>query len=150
MNAPAPHPISLEAVLFTKTFVQAMSGHELRADGQRAIAAQPENSIDVKKVEDRPNVYAATMTSVLNAAKDTAVPYYFEMECLALLRADDSLSEEEALRGITITAHSVLYGAIRETVAWMTARQPFGPFLLGLSILRPTPANAGSEPKPEV
>ena len=46
------------------------------------------------------------------------------------------LTEEEALRGVTITAHSVLYGAIRETVAWLTGRQVYGSLLLGLSVLR--------------
>lgn len=147
MSALEPHPISLETVVFTKTFVQAVAGHEAKEDGDRSLAVQPENNINVKKLEARPGAYAATMTSVFNPTLDKTAPYYFDMECFAVLRADASLSEADAVRGVTITAHNVLYGAIRETVAWMTARQPFGPFLLGLSVLRPTPSAENSEQK---
>ncbi|MFZ3160606.1 MAG: hypothetical protein WBI05_11840 [Rhodoferax sp.] len=37
------------------------------------------------------------------------------------------------------TAHNVLYGAIREAVSWLTARQPYGAVMLGLSVLQPAP-----------
>lgn len=38
-----------------------------------------------------------------------------------------------------ITAHSVLYGAIREAVSWITGRHPYGQISLGLSILSSPP-----------
>ncbi|MEN9419419.1 MAG: hypothetical protein RI988_3039 [Pseudomonadota bacterium] len=81
------------------------------------------------------------MRTVINPSMEKTAPYSVEMVCTAILHADDTLTEEDASRGILITAHSVLYGAIRETVAWLTGRQPYGPLVLGLSVLRP-PAEA--------
>lgn len=144
MSTHAPHPISLDKVVFTKAFVQTVPGYE---PNDTPIDLQPENNINITKIEGQQGAYAATMSSVFNRALDKSKPYYFEMECLALLYADDSLSEPEAAKGIAITAHSVLYGAIREAVAWMTARQPFGPLALGLSVLRTSakPENTAGE-----
>jgi hypothetical protein len=59
------------------------------------------------------------------------------MECVGMFIVDETLPPEEAVRGVTITAHSVLYGAIREAVSWITGRQPYGQLMLGLSVLRP-------------
>ncbi len=73
----------------------------------------------------------------MNEEADPKFPYTIDMECIAVFTADDTLSEEEALRGVYITANSVLYGAIRESVAWITGRQPYGPLVLGLSVIQP-------------
>jgi preprotein translocase subunit SecB len=135
MSSPlAPHPISLETVVFTKSVVLAIPEHQ---PVQGKGIAPPENNIHVEKVAEEEGAYAATMHTTLNKERDKGSPYFIEMECMGVLRADKSLSAEEALKGVTITAHSVLFGAIREATAWITARQPYGPVLLGLSVLRP-------------
>jgi len=77
------------------------------------------------------------MHTLLNQDGDPAAPYIIDMECIGMFIVDESLAAEEAARGVTITAHSVLYGAIREAVSWITGRQPYGQLMLGLSILRP-------------
>jgi len=76
------------------------------------------------------------MTSIFNAEKDKAAPYHFDLQCMGIFHADGTLTEEEAMRGVTITAHNVLYGSIRECVAWLTGRQVYGSLILGLSVLR--------------
>jgi hypothetical protein len=127
------HPIVLQTILFTRCVVLAMPGHEPK-DGQLTI--EPDNKLNVSPVPEQKGTWSATMRSVLNAAQDNHLPYSIDMECMALLHADETLTETEAARGVTITAHSVLYGAIRETVAWLTGRQPYGPLMLGLSVLQ--------------
>ena len=77
------------------------------------------------------------MASMVTMQPNKDSPYSIDIECLAIWHADASLSETDAHRGITITAHSVLFGAIRETIAWLTGRQPYGPLMIGLSVLRP-------------
>jgi hypothetical protein len=148
MTKPANHPITLETVVFTKSFVQAVPEHE-PTNEVSAVSIQPENKISVTKVEGEVGAYATTMSSVFNAALDKSAPYYFEMECMAMLHADNTLSEDEALRGVTITAHQVLYGAIREAVAWATGRQPYGAIILGLSVLTPRAASKDSSDSSE-
>lgn len=134
------HPIALERVFFTRSIVVAIPDHKPE-DSARSIA--PENKIDVAAVDEEkegdPRRYIATMQSILNSGGDKDIPYLIDMECVGMFIVDKSLSPEEAARGVMITAHSVLYGAIREAVAWITGRQPYGQLMLGLSILQPTP-----------
>ncbi len=134
------HPIVLDRVFFTRSIVVAIPDHK-PDDGTLSIA--PENKIDVAAVEEEeePRRYIATMQSVLNSGGDKNTPYMIDMECVGMFIVDKSLSPEEAAHGVMITAHSVLYGAIREAVAWITGRQPYGQLMLGLSILRPKPTD---------
>ena len=134
MTTEQAHPITLQAVLFVRSTVIAIQSH---IPGEMRLSASPENNIVVNTVEGQTGVYKASMRTIINAAMDASSPYFIDMECVAALVADDALSDEDALRGVTITAHSVLYGAIREAVTWLTSRQPFGPLMLGLSVLKP-------------
>ena len=130
----APHPIELEQVIFTRVSVIAIAGHIYK---ENAECAAPENDIQVSKMEDADGRYQVVMTTTVNKEGNKESPYSIDIECLAILHADATLSEADAHRGITITGHSVLFGAIRETIAWLTSRQPYGPLMLGLSVLRP-------------
>jgi hypothetical protein len=134
MSGHTQHPISLGQLFFTRSVVIATPGHEFK-DGMQTTEG-PENTISLKKAEGPGRNYIGTMRSVINPTSDKASPYTIDMECVVQLTADDSLSEDEAYRGCYITAHSVLFGAIREAVAWITGRQAYGPLMLGLSILK--------------
>lgn len=134
MTDDARHPIQLEAMFFTRSSVIAVPGHE-PAPG--TIAQGPSNSIAVNKVPEKEGMYSATMRTTMNLEADKSQPYAIDMECVAFFHADDTLTEEEKLRGVHVTAHSVCYGAIREAVSWITGRQPYGGLQLGLSVLKP-------------
>lgn len=138
MNAPATYPIHLWQVLFTRTSVIAVPGHEPPENGAGIVS--PENTITVVRDPGNPHQFLATMRSIINKEASPVGPYCIDMECVAQLETDGSLSPEEELHGVTINAHSVCYGAIREAVSWLTARQPFGPLTLDLSVLRSQPA----------
>lgn len=133
MEVPSEHPIRLDKVFFTRSVVISIPEHKPNGG---IIAQGPENKIDLSKVEGDQRLFQATMRTTQNTIGDASMPYVIDMECVGLFFVDDSLSEEDALRGTMITAHSVLYGAIREAVAWITGRQPFGQLMLGLSILQ--------------
>jgi preprotein translocase subunit SecB len=138
-----PHPILLQQLFFVRSVVIAVQGHECI---ESEIKSGPENSLIVSKQEGDLNRYQATMRTLFNQNSDKAYPYSVDMECVGFFDVDDTLTEEEAIRGVTITAHGVLYGAIREAIAWITGRQPYGPLVFGLSILKPmvSPATANS------
>lgn len=133
MSEVTPHPISLENLFFTRIEVAAVPDHE---PSPGVIAAGPDNNLHVAAISGEKGKYTAHMSAVINPDGDKAQPYKIHMECMAVFQADNSLTEQEALRGVNITANSVLYGAIRESVSWLTGRQPYGPLLLGLSVLR--------------
>lgn len=136
MTDPNPHPIQLEQLVFLRSSVIAVAEH---VPSPGLPTEPPQNHIQVDKIEGQPGRYSVTMKTLVNPSMDKASPYCVDMECLAVLLADATLNEDEALRGVTITGHSVLFGAIREAVAWITGRQPYGPILLGLSILKSAP-----------
>ena len=128
-----PHPISLVQVFFTRTVVLSVPDHEITDE---KLHYAPLNNIDLEKVPDVENRYAVTMRTIVNPDQDTADPYFIDMECVGLFDVVPDISEEEARRGVTITAHNVLYGAIRECVSWLTGRHPYGNLTLGLSVLK--------------
>lgn len=144
MTTEKPHPISLQEVFFVRSTVVAIQGH---MPGDAKLSVNPVNKIDVVEMEGHPGQFNAMMRTIVNPASEVTSPYFIDMECIAVLTADDTLSAEEALRGITITAHSVLYGAIREAVAWITARQPYGSLMLGLSVLKTSPMQEDKVPE---
>ena len=134
MTVQEPHPIKLEQLFFTRSVVIAVPSHEAVPG---SVLAAPENDLDARKAEGREGFYTASMRTLINPSMDTSLPYSIDMECVAFFAVDGTLSDADALRGVTITAHSVLYGAIREATAWLTGRQAYGTLMLGLSVLRP-------------
>jgi preprotein translocase subunit SecB len=135
------HPITLEKLVFLKSVVESIPEHEPAEyePGKNKVSAPPENHLNVSKMPDEERTYSVTMKTVVNPGKDKSSPYSVEMDCIAVFHVDESLTEDEALRAALITGHNVLYGAIRESVAWLTGRQVYGPLLLGLSVLKPPP-----------
>ena len=144
MSESTKFPITLELVVFTRTIVIAMVDHE--RDPKVPIAV-PVNTVNVARLDESGRKFSATMKMVINSEQSKASPYFAEMECSATFAVDESLKGDEATRGVTIVAHNVLYGAIRESVAWITSRQPFGPLILGLSVLQ-GPAKSGETKVP--
>ena len=143
-----PYPIELKNIFFTRSIVVAVPSHV--PDGTQLVNISPTNSIDIKMVEGHEDQYAVTMQTLFNEENETSAPYRIDVECIALFKVDTTTSEEERIKRLTITGHSVVYGAIREAVAWITSRQPYGPLNLGLSILNPVTKPADSEPQNQV
>ena len=131
---PKPHPVVLENVYFTRSIVVAIP--EYKPD-ESVLADSPANSIDIAAIDADAGRYVATMRMVMNQEGGPSAPYLIDMESIGTFVVDKALPPEEAQRAVMITAHSVLYGAIREAVAWITGRQPHGQVMLGLSILKP-------------
>ncbi len=140
-----PHPIQLQKLFFTRSIVTAVPNHE--PAGQ--LLEGTDNSLTCNPIKDRPGYFNASMQAVMNPSGNKAQPYVIDMQCIGEFFADSTLDEETALRGVYITAHSVLYGAIREAVSWITARQPYGPVLLGLSVLKSSTPPKGQKAMPD-
>jgi hypothetical protein len=134
MSGAPKYPIALEQLFFVRTCVTSVPAYDAttRAD------VRPQNTLNVVPIDGEPNRFHATMRTTMNPELATTFPYAIDVECMATLVSDGTLSSEEAHRGATINAHSALYGAIRESVAWLTGRHPYGTLMLGLSVLQGT------------
>jgi Preprotein translocase subunit SecB. len=129
-----PYPISLLNVFFTRSIVITVQEHQ--SSGQ-PIQFPPQNEIQVHQHPNEQGQYIASMRSRLNPEGAASDPYIIDVECAAIFKVDASLDVQEAYKAVTITGHSVLFGAIREHIAWITGRQAHGQLTLGLSVLRP-------------
>jgi hypothetical protein len=136
-------PVELKQVYFTRSIVVALP--EYAPTNPVTINFPPQNTINVQYIEGSDNDYVFVMQTLLNTDKNPLDPYMVDMECVAQLHINSELSKDEAMKAATITGHSVVYGAIREAVLWITGRHPFGPVSLGLSVLTPK-APETSEP----
>ena len=85
-GAEKPHPISLEALFFTRSCVIAVPEHIATPD----FISGPVNAINVELVPDQPGLYSATMRTTMNLEADKKQPYSIDMECVAFLRADNA------------------------------------------------------------
>ena len=126
-------PVELKQVYFTRSIVVALPEYVLI--NPVTINFPPQNNINLQYIEGSDNDYVFVMQTLMNADKNPLDPYMIDMECVAQLHINNDLSREEAMKAATITGHSVVYGAIREAISWITGRHPFGPVSLGLSIL---------------
>lgn len=133
MSEEKPHPIQLQRLLFTKSIVEALEGHEIGP----VIVPAPTNKFSVVRDPEHKKHWQVSIRTLVNEARDVKYPYYVDMECLAQFVVDDTLNDDEAHRAAMITGHNVLYGAVREAVGWITGRQIYGSLVLGLSVLRP-------------
>lgn len=128
-------PIHLDRTIFTRSIVISIQGHK---EPENKELCGPENSINVEPVEGDANRYVATMTSKLNIDGSTDYPYTIDMECIGFFTVDSDADDRARSAGLAIVAHSVLYGAIREAIAWITGRQAYGQVSMGLSVIEPT------------
>ena len=137
------YPVEIKNVFFTRSIVIAIPDHI--PDGTQILKISPVNNIDIKKVEGHEDQYTVSMHTLFNQDSEASAPYMIDIECIAVFKVDTTISEEERIKRLTITGHSVIYGAIREAVAWITSRQPYGPLNLGLSILNHVTKPADNE-----
>lgn len=134
----ARESIQLKQVFFTRMEVLSIPEHNV--EGKSGLKYGAQNNIKVEFIEEE-KIYVCAMRTILNPEKDPADPYFIDMECLVTFEVHPDLSKEEAVKAVTITGHTVAYGAIREAITWMTGRNPYGPLALGLSWLTPPPKN---------
>lgn len=130
-------PLLLERVFFTRSVIIATPGHKPK--GAMVLKHTPENFINIERDATTPDRYLASMTTKFNMDADPEDPYTIDMECIASFKVDPSISDEEIQKHLAFTSHSVLYGAIRESVLWITGRLAWGPITLGLSVIQPAP-----------
>jgi hypothetical protein len=131
-------PISLESMAFTRMAVLSVPVTQKGEAGAARGMPPPENSIDVEQDANDGNRYIAAMRTKINPDGDKKFLYVVDMECVASFRVAGDADGVTRTRGVSIVAHNILYGAIREAVAWATGRQANGQVMLNLSVLRMT------------
>lgn len=137
-------PIRLENSFFPVQEVRAIPEHnieETRAGSEILITHH------VEELSDRNNAFGVFVTLRLDEEKSKNPPYFFELSAYGIFTIDEeSEIPTEASRGmLEFSAIQILIGAIRERLASLTSRAPWGTFTLGIVPIAITPKNEEPE-----
>lgn len=126
----APSPFRLEELYFPVQELRALPGHDANGDRQGTNITL---SKALKPAADGGDIYWFTLTVVSNDATSVNAEYSFRVEAAALFRCTDAtLVSTERLRTLEEVALPVVLGAVRERIAEMSSRAPWGRYLLNL------------------
>lgn len=103
------------------------------------------SAVGAAPIAGRPNAYAVEVTLSLDKDNSVNPPYFFTLHAFGIwtMAADAPPDATQAV--LTATGVPILIGAIREHLAALTARGPWGPFIMGPIPLKLVPA----DPEPD-
>lgn len=134
------YPWRLENFFFPHQEVRANLSFD--PNGNR-LGSQFTPSFSLVAIEGRPDAVGIEASVSLDEGKSDNPPYFFTISAFGILTTDlemtDDLRAQAAGFGI-----NVLFGALRERLATLTARAPWGAFVLG-----PVPIGLANPPQIE-
>jgi len=134
--------LRLERYFFTESMVRANPEHD--PAGER-VGSKLVPTFFCKPIADRPSAYTLEMTVRLDEATSVNPPYFFSLAAFAVVVAPPHVNPALAYEAVSGTGFNVLVGAIREHLAAITGRGPWGGFVFG-PMTPPPPAQALNEP----
>ncbi len=126
----APSPFRLEELYFPVQELRALPGHDAAGERQGTNITLSQG---VKPVDDAGRAYWYTLSVVSNDATSVNAPYGFHVEAAALFRCTAATPNSPDLVPVLLAlAQPVVLGAVRERIAEMSSRAPWGRFLVNL------------------
>jgi hypothetical protein len=127
--------LQLEELLFPLQEVRSNQSHD--AAGDRA-GTQLEFGQQLQKMEDQPGRYILMVSVKTNNETSKNPPYQFAIEAYAILNVTGAADQAAEQAVITANGFPMIMGAIRERIAHLTSRAPWGRFLVNSIPLTPT------------
>lgn len=123
--------IWLENLFFPHQEVRANNGHQ--AQGSRD-GSQVTFEHGMEKIAGRENAFGLQLVVRLDEEKSVNPPYFFTIAAYGVfaVNPDNELSEDKIQELLMSTGMPVLVGAVRERLADLTARAPWGVFNLNI------------------
>jgi len=122
----AEYPLQLERYFFTHQEVVANPDHI--ANG-RKDGSQLKSEVNANLVEGRSNAFAVSVRVFLDNESSDNPPYFFHIEAFGIFVLASDLPSE-ASQQLATTSGAILIGAIRERLADLTSRGPWGGFMI--------------------
>ena len=127
--------LQLEELLFPLQEVRSNQGHD--PAGDRA-GTQLDFGQQLQKMEDQPGRYILMVSVKTNNETSKNPPYQFAIEAYAVLNVTGATDQAAEQAVITANGFPMIMGAIRERIAHLTSRAPWGRFLVNSIPLTPT------------
>jgi len=127
--------LQLEELLFPLQEVRSNQSHD--PAGDRA-GTQLDFGQQLQKMEDQPGRYILMVSVKTNNETSKNPPYQFAIEAYAVLNVTGAADQAAEQAVITSNGFPMIMGAIRERIAHLTSRAPWGRFLVNSIPLTPT------------
>ena len=126
--------LSLEDIMFPLQEVQTNQGHD--PNGDRA-GTQLQYGNQIQKLEGAPGRFAVAVSVRTDNGRSKNAPYTFAVEAYAIVNVTGTTDEAAMQQLLTTNAFPIIMGAIRERIAHLTGRAPWGRFLINVIPLSP-------------
>lgn len=124
-----PHNVSLVHYFFTETHVTSLPGYDKLGNLKGTMTDAAHTTAEIKEGSHR---WSATTVFTSVDDKSENAPYSFKIVAYGIFEPESTETEEQIgdfLKNVEIVSFQVLYGAIREYLASITARSPWLTFL---------------------
>lgn len=148
--AKKPHNVKVIQYFFPETHVKAMEGHDPSGvrDGTVNIL-----SLQIAEVESEKFKNGVTLTYETDDKASQNMPYSIKAVAFGLFEPVSAESEElvqDYRNNLEAVAAQVLFGAIREHIAAITARSPWSTFIAATVNLPQRQKGAGDDHQPQL
>jgi preprotein translocase subunit SecB len=131
------YPWQLDNYFFPHQEVRANPAHD--PSGGR-VHTHIDPSVKIAAIEGRQNTIGVEATIAVNESQSENPPYFFTISAFGMLSTHLEITDQSRAQAAEIGVN-LLLGAIRERLATLTARAPWGAFILG-----PIPLNFSVPP----
>jgi preprotein translocase subunit SecB len=126
--------LQLDDLLFPLQEVRTNQGHDV--NGERA-GTQLQFGQQVQKLEGQPGRYALMASVRTDNAASKNAPYTFSIEAYGVFVVTGAADEAAEQAALMANGFPIIMGAIREHLAQLTVRAPWGRFLINVIPLTP-------------
>lgn len=130
---------ALEALFYPEISVKANPEYDSSSQEQET---EPVSRVFFNKTSE--NTYQVGVGIAL-AKEVSSDPYSVEALGLGVFSVDESLEEEDRLKTIIKNGPNLVYGGLREFIATVTGRGPYGEYFLPATIFEPSDFDFGKE-----
>ncbi len=125
-----PSSLQLDELFFPLQDVRANPLHDQQGDRTGTVINFAQQ---VQKIEGQPGRYAVSLAVNSDNENSKNPPYTFSIEAYAVITLRDAIVDAATEPAVVLAAGMpVLVGALRERVAELTSRAPWGRFLINL------------------
>jgi hypothetical protein len=123
-----PVHLQLDDLLFPTLEIRTNNTHDPRGNMSGTLLKYGKH---IQKAEGQPGKFAMVVSVASDNENSVNPPYQFLVEAYAIVSVNDAtMSEDAASTFVQTNALPLIMGAIRERLTQMTARAPWGRFLI--------------------
>lgn len=130
-------PVLFEGTTFPEISVIANPDFRGNMDEPNTIDGDVDSKLNMVCASDKDRRFIGELR-VRTGHNSNDTPYKIDILCVVSLMVDSAVPRDDLHAFALQAAHSMAFPAIRELIISLTARQPWGQFSIGLSVLAPS------------